>query len=722
MAERVGDGILPGDREELPQLEDGDHKWLRIVQRSYEASTDFLDDSIRSEWESALSRFHSEHPPLSKYHSPAYKGRSKIFRPKTRSLSRRAEAKAARALFSNTDLIDVRGQNRGDAIQADAARFRKSLLQYRLEHSIPWFLTCMGARQDTFNYGICVSLSTWSYKVEEEARIVPEFDDMGQPLVDPETGEELGREETISRVVEDKPIIDLLPPENVRFDANADWRNPIEDSPVVTVMLPMGAHKVLERMQRPNPVTGQPEWREYTLAQIIAASQDKNLNEVVRQARVGKNRQDPLDILQGDEFSQVWVYLNIVRDGLADYAFYTLGSRLMLTDPAPVEQVLPLGRDSITFGFSVVEAHRPYPLGGNKLAAPLQAEINDVTNQRMDNVKLALNKRYILKRGAQIDTAALMRSTPGGGVMAGDVDGDIRVLDFPDVTGSSYQEQDRLAQELDELTGNFSSSSVQANRSLNETVGGMNLLQGDASEVSEYELRTFVETWVEPVLRKLDKLIAMFETDAVIKQVAAENADLQLYGQSEELDRLLDDELVVSVNVGMGNTNPMQRLQQFQTIVGSVAAIPELAQRLNPEEIGKEIFSLGGFSDSTRFFRSEEEMQALMEQAAQMQPQDNSLQVAQLKAEASLQETQIKAQADMQIAQLKASIDSEANMQDYEAKMAKIVTEANTKLKDLYEKMNIERDKLQATRDVTAAKEGGRIREMNLRRDTGAGI
>jgi hypothetical protein len=354
----------------------------------------------------------------------------------------------------------------------------------------------------------------------------------------------------------------------------------------------------------------------------------------------------------------------------------------------------------------------------------MQAELNDVTNQRMDNVKLALNKRYIVKRGAQIDTAALKRSVPGGGVVTSNPETDVRVLDYPDVTGSSYQEQDRLSQELDELTGNFSSSSVQANRSLNETVGGMNMLMGDASEVAEYELRTFVETWVEPVLRKLDKLIAMFETDEVIKAVCSENADLDAaYGDDPAMrDKLLDEELVVSVNVGMGNTNPQQRLQQFQTIVGGVAAIPEIAQRLNPDEIGKEIFSLGGFSDSTRFFRTEEEMQQLAEQAAQQQPQDTSLQVAQIKAQASMEEMQIKAQLEMQLAQLKAETEREGNMQDYEVKMAKIVTDANTKLKDLYEKMNIERDKLRTQRDVIAAKEGGRLREMNLRRDTGAGI
>jgi hypothetical protein len=192
-----------------------------------------------------------------------------------------------------------------------------------------------------------------------------------------------------------------------------------------------------------------------------------------------------MDSNTGSEFDQVWVHLNIVRKKGKDYAFYTIGTMLMLSEPVPVNELLPLGRESITVGFAIIEAHRPYPIGGTKLAAPLQGEINDVTNQRMDNVKLALNKRFILKRGANIDQQALMRSVPGGGIMTGNPTEDVRVLDYPEVTGSSYQEQDRLNNELDDLTGNFSGSSVATNRKLTETVGGMQMLQGDAATVGE---------------------------------------------------------------------------------------------------------------------------------------------------------------------------------------------------------------------------------------------
>ena len=713
MSYKSSDERHPGENEDLPSVDPSDRAYLRKVRDGMSVSTDFLDDGIRKEWANSLNRFHSEHPGGSKYHTKPYAHRSKIFRPKTRSLGRRAEAKAATALFSNSDLINVEGQNKGDPAQAEAARYRKALLQYRLEHNVPWFVSCIGARQDTFNYGVCISLQSWRYEVDQTKEVIPEIDpETGQPVLD-EEGYELGSEQVISeRIVKDEPYLDLIPPENVRFDPNSDWRDPFGTSPTLTIMLPMYAGKVMERMKKPNPVTGQPEWREYSLSEILASMQQDDTSEVIRQARNGRRRQDPMDTHQHDENSMVWVYLNIVREEGRDLAFYSLGSQRMLTDPVPVEELLPLGRDSLTFGFSVIETHRPYPVGGNRLAAPLQSEINDVANQRMDNVKLAMNKRYILRRGSQVDQAALMRHVPGGGIMAGDVDGDVRVLEYPDVTSSSYQEHDRLSNELDELTGNFSGGSVQSNRALNETVGGMSMLQGDASEVAELELRTFVETWVEPVLRKFDRLIAMFETDETIKQVAAANSEVALmYGTSDELDHMLDHEMVVSVNVGMGNTNPMQKLQRFNTILGAAAAIPEIAQRMNPEEIGKELFALGGFNDVTRFFRTEEQMQEIQAQMAEQQPQDSSLQVAQLRAETESANQQLRAEVERYKADM-----------GFEAAMAKVAADENIKLTELYERIGFDRDKMQSERQIKAVVEGNRTREMRLRQTTGAGI
>lgn len=716
MGEKYNNTYVPGDLDEIrdaDHIAPGDGEWLKLVRDSYQSSTDYLDDGIRTEMERAMARFQSTHPAGSKYHTAAYKRRSKIFRPKTRSAARRAEATAAKALFSNSDLIDVRGQNKGSAAQAASARVNKELLQYRLEHTLDWFVTAMGARQDTFNMGICVSLQTWAYEVEQDVEYAPAVDTFGQPMID-EMGNELGEEIVTERVVRDEPVLDLIPVENLRFDANADWRDPVHDSPFLTLMIPMYIGDVLQRMTKPNPVTQQPEWREYTMAELLAANEDKEESKSVRQAREGRSRIDPMaNQTIYNEFTKVWVHLNIIRKEGKDYAFYTLGTRLMLSEPVPVRELLPLGRSSIVVGFSIVEAHKNYPIGGNTLAAPLQSEINDVANQRMDNVKLALNKRFILRRGANVDQTALLRSVPGGGIMAGDPDKDVRIMDYPDVTGSSYQEQDRLAQEQDELVGTFSGSSVQANRQLNETVGGMNMLQGDAMNVAEYELRTWIETWVEPVLRNLQKLEAMFETDETILSIAGENSEVfEQYGRDVAIDNLLDHELVVSVNVGMGNTDPMQRVQKFQMVLGAAAQIPEVAQRMKGEEIGKEMFALGGYSEGERFFMTEEEFAQRQKAAAeQAQQPDNSMAVAEMKAATDKELEAIRSEDRRYAADRRAETERE-----------KMASAGNIKLKDLYERIGLEEKKRQDNRDITALKEGNKSRELRIKQAMGSGI
>ena len=66
---------------------------------------------------------------------------------------------------------------------------------------------------------------------------------------------------------------------------------------------------------------------------------------------------------------------------------------------------------------------------------------------------------------------------------------------------------ERLNADFDDLAGNFSIGSVQTNRSLGETVGGMKMMTSNANAAGEFDLRIFVETWVEPTLRQIVKLV-----------------------------------------------------------------------------------------------------------------------------------------------------------------------------------------------------------------------
>jgi hypothetical protein len=151
---------------------------------------------------------------------------------------------------------------------------------------------------------------------------------------------------------------------------------------------------------------------------------------------------------------------------------------------------------------------------------------------------------------------------------------------------------------------------------MNETVGGMAMVKGTSNLVQEYNIRTFAETWAEPVLKQLLKLEQKYETDRNILAIAGEKAAAMLkYDQSPEIDELLDDDLVLRVNVGMGSTDPLMRLN---LILQGMKAVAEILSQplpgLNPQEVVKEIFGRLGFPDGGRFFDFSEENIAMQAQ------------------------------------------------------------------------------------------------------------
>jgi hypothetical protein len=238
-------------------------------------------------------------------------------------------------------------------------------------------------------------------------------------------------------------------------------------------------------------------------------------------------------------------------------------------------------------------------------------------------VALVLNKRYIVKRGKGVDVDSLLRNVPGGVTLVDDPEVDVREMEWNDVTASSFQEQDRLNVDFDELTGNFSQGSVQTNRKLNETVGGMQMMGGAANQMTEYTLRTFVETWAEKALGQLLLLIKEYETDGSVLELAAGKAGIQeKYGIPPSFD-LLSQPMTLRVNVGLGATDPHKKMERLvfalQTYSGALQSMPDA----DPEGLRKEIFGLAGYKDASRLFKQQEnpanvQMQQQMQEMGQL--------------------------------------------------------------------------------------------------------
>ena len=647
-----------------------ENKWIRIARQIYEGSTEYVDANLRYQWEKSLSMFNNKHPAGSKYLTGAYEKRSRFFRPKTRSAVRSLQSAMSVAFFTNEDVVSIEPANANDPQQAAAAIVAQSIMQYRLTNTIPWFQTMTAAIQDAAVQGVCISHQYWDFEEKEETYV--QVDDDNQPLLDEE-----GKEQTQEQIttLSDHPVIELISPENIRIDPASDWANPINSSPYVVHLIPMFLQDVRQKMD-----SG--EWNEVTDEELLSSASEADTENSTRLVR-DEPRMDPLENTEFGEirdFWIIWVHKNIVKKDGIDWCYFTAGTDHLLTDPKPLSEMYPWlrnGERPYVMGCVNIEAHKIYPSGTVELTQELQSAANDIWNQRFDNVKLAMNKRYHIRRDRNIDLEALFRSVPGGAVEMDDPDTDVRVIETRDVTSSAYAEQDRINMDFDELQGNFSTSTVQGARSLNETVGGMNLLAGSSGQIAEYTLRTFADTWVQNVLKQLLRLEQYYETDPVILAVAGQAAQKRKFSFNVDdmMDELLRQEVLLKVNVGLNATDPIKKVQNLLYGVQTLAAFPGVPESINLAELAKEIFGQLGYKDGTRFINIDEESDPQIQQLQQqLQELQQMVETDQIKTEGKMKIQQVKNEGSTNVAQIRSQSDIERELiqQDTDIREAEI--------------------------------------------------
>ena len=657
----LNEDIPPAGGEEIG---DKNEQWLSLARNAYDSSTDWVDTNLRYQWEKNLSNFNGKHPPGSKYLTSAYDKRSRLFRPKTRTVVRKLEAAMATAFFTNEDMMTVSPANPNDPMQMAGAAVAQAIMQYRLTNTIPWFSTMVTALQDAAIYGTVVSHQYWEFQEKDET--FASVDDEGAEVVDME-GKPV--REKVTSTIKDYPVIEVVEPENFRIDPASDWYDPISSSPYVIHLIPMFVQDVMERIDNK-------EWKKLSMGELLSTqTQDDDTLRLTRE----EPREDPLEdqFETVDEFKIVWVHKNIIRKDGQDWCFFTAGTQYLLTDPKPLQEMYPWLKDNerpYVMGKLNIEAHRVYPSATIELTEELQAASNDIWNQRFDNIRLAMNKRYHIRRDRNIDLDALFRSVPGGAVEMDDPDQDVRIVETRDVTGSAYQEQDRINMDFDELQGNFSASTVGGARNLNETVGGMELIAGNTNTISEFVLRTFAETWVEPVLKQLLKLEQYYETDEHITALAGETEeDYSDFGKEEYLDELLKQSVLLKVNVGMNATDPVGRAQNLLYGIGSLAQFPEMEGKFNVDEVAKEVFAQLGYKDGSRFLiPSDDEDPQIAELQAQIEQMQMMIETDQVKMQGRMTIEQLKQEASLRAAQLRSQTELQKQVMSMQGDVGKL--------------------------------------------------
>lgn len=621
-----GIGGLDTGQGDTPREGPSDERLLRLIAIAESQARSFAESHLRASWTRSYRAYRNEHFDGSKYRSDRYKARSKIFRPKTRAAVRKNMATAAAALFSTQDVVSITPDRDDDPRQNASAAVLHEDLNYRLtkpgsKSGVPWFHIAMGACQDAQITGICVSKQCWDF-LEVEDKTAPEPEPELREGIDEETGETVYVEmpgERPKRVVKDRPLIDLMPPENVLMDPAAGWTDPVQEGVYFIARYPMHVGD-LKAMIRGGDKSGAEIWLPLDDSTIREAQGEYDAKGI-RTAREGTDRIDENNVNAGD-LGIVWVHENFIRVDGVDYQFWTLGTRRMLSEPRETVEAYPAqgGERPYVMGVGALEAHRAFPMSPVESWQQLQWEINDNVNLRLDSVKQTIAPIAKVKRGRNVDLDQVQRRGPDSVLMLQDL-ADVSIEPTGSVNPIAYQEMNALNADFDDLSGSFSGGSVQTNRQLNETVGGMHLLAGNANALTEFDLRVWVETWVERALRQTVRNIQYYESDEVLLSIVGEKAKLLTrFGIDTITDDLLMADVGVRVNVGIGAADPMQRARKFSMAMEAMSKIvlPMVGPRIKPnaEALMEEALGAAGYRDGKRFF------EVMPEQPPQPPPPD----------------------------------------------------------------------------------------------------
>jgi hypothetical protein len=231
-----------------------------------------------------------------------------------------------------------------------------------------------------------------------------------------------------------------------------------------------------------------------------------------------------------------------------------------------------------------------YGVGVGKAGLPTQERLNKLVNQRLDNVDLVLNKQGCYNGNDPIiNTRKLWVSKPGLWHKVSDTVTSLKWMETPDVTSSSYKEEELAKQDFRESTGAVNPL-LPADSGQHRTAMGLNLLQGAAG------MR------FRPVLRKMEidfiQLLAdMFLSDLQQFMTMPEWIEtMSTQGQPQPIE--LTPEMIQKKARFMPSGVSETLNKELQ--VGQLLRFKELTKddpTVNRREINKRIAELMGFKD-----------------------------------------------------------------------------------------------------------------------------
>lgn len=165
-------------------------------------------------------------------------------------------------------------------------------------------------------------------------------------------------------------------------------------------------------------------------------------------------------------------------------------------------------------------ANEFYGIGEVEVIESMQEELNTTRSQRMDNVSLAINNMWKVRRNAGVDASQLV-SRPNGIIEVDEMD-DLDTLTVPNMTESAYREEQLIKEDMDRTTGvnDYTRGDNPARR---ETATTASLLTESANERFKLKIRLMEKTSFKKVGYQLVALNQQFITEETEVRVFDKN-------------------------------------------------------------------------------------------------------------------------------------------------------------------------------------------------------
>ena len=192
----------------------------------------------------------------------------------------------------------------------------------------------------------------------------------------------------------------------------------------------------------------------------------------------------------------------------------------------------------------------------------LQMELNVRVNQEIDAISEVLNPSYVAERNCGINEVD-MRKGPSRVVYVQDIS-KLKDIPAPNISALAMNEE-RIRTDIEEITGIQMLGSADTSAIVNrQTAEGMNILSGEKSLRTDAYIRTFNDSFIEPLIEKIARLIWKY-------------SDVPSYFKG--VDRSKEFAFSVNVAAGLGATSKQTQLnglneafQKFMTLQDTTRA------------------------------------------------------------------------------------------------------------------------------------------------------